>query len=81
MPPPTTPIEEITLHDAKRGLYKKVILRDDRLVGGVLYGSVADGPWYVQLMRDKVDVSSVRDQLVFGRALCRTGERRADAVR
>lgn len=60
--------QEITLHDAKRGLYKKVILRDDRIVGTVLYGSVADGPWYVQLMRDKVDVSSFRDQIVFGRA-------------
>jgi len=59
--------QEITLHDAKRGLYKKVILRDDRVVGSVLYGSVADGPWYVQLMRDKVDVSSFRDQIVFGR--------------
>jgi nitrite reductase (NADH) large subunit len=60
--------QEITLHDAKRGLYKKVILRDDRVVGSVLYGGVADGPWYVQLMRDKVDVSSFRDQIVFGRA-------------
>jgi nitrite reductase [NAD(P)H] large subunit len=60
--------EEITLHDAKRGLYKKVILRDDRVVGSVLYGSVADGPWYVELMRDKVDVSPIRDQIVFGRA-------------
>lgn len=59
--------EEITLHDAKRGLYKKVVLRDDRVVGSVLYGSVADGPWYVQLMRDKVDVSAFRDLIVFGR--------------
>jgi len=60
--------EEITLHDAKHGLYKKVIVRDGRVVGSVLYGSVADGPWYVQLMREKVDVSPFRDQLVFGRA-------------
>ena len=59
--------EEITLHDAKCGLYKKVILRDNRVVGSVLYGSVADGPWYVQLMRDKVDVSAFRDQIVFSR--------------
>jgi nitrite reductase (NADH) large subunit len=59
--------EEITLHDAKYGLYKKVILRDDRVVGSVLYGSVADGPWHVQLMRDKVDVSAFRDRIVFGR--------------
>ena len=60
--------DEITLHDAKRGIYKKVVLREDRVVGCVLYGSVADGPWYVQLMRDKADVSAFRDQLVFGRA-------------
>ena len=59
--------EEITLHDAKQGLYKKVILRDDKIVGIVLYGSVADGPWYVQLMTEAVDVSSFRDRLVFGR--------------
>jgi nitrite reductase (NADH) large subunit len=60
--------EEITLHDEKGGLYKKVILRDDRIVGSVLYGSVADGPWYVELMRERADVSSIRDRIVFGRA-------------
>jgi nitrite reductase (NADH) large subunit len=60
--------DEITLHDAKRGIYKKVVLRGDRIVGSVLYGHVVDGPWYVQLMREKADVSAFRDQLVFGRA-------------
>jgi len=59
--------EELTLHDARRGLYKKVVLRGDKVVGSVLYGSVSDGPWYVQLMRDKTDVSAFRDQIVFGR--------------
>jgi nitrite reductase (NADH) large subunit len=61
--------EEITLHDAKGGLYKKLILRGERVVGVTLYGEVADGPWYVQLMHDKVDVSSLRDRIVFGRAV------------
>jgi nitrite reductase (NADH) large subunit len=60
--------EELTLHDAQRGLYKKVILRNDKVVGSVLYGDVADGPWYVQLMREQADVSAFRDQIVFGRA-------------
>jgi nitrite reductase (NADH) large subunit len=60
--------EELTLHDAKRGLYKKVILRNDKVVGSVLYGDVADGPWYVQLMREQTDISAFRDQIVFGRA-------------
>jgi nitrite reductase (NADH) large subunit len=58
---------EITVHDATGGVYRKVILRDDRVVGSVLYGNVADGPWYVELMRDRVDVAAFRDQLVFGR--------------
>ncbi len=61
--------EEITLHDASGGLYKKLILRNDRVVGSVLFGSIADGPWYVQLMRDRTDVSSFRDRIVFGRPL------------
>jgi nitrite reductase (NADH) large subunit len=60
--------DEITLHDARRGVYKKLILRDDRIVGSVLYGSVADGPWHVELMREQVDVAAFRDALVFGRA-------------
>jgi nitrite reductase (NADH) large subunit len=38
------------------------------VVGSVLYGSVADGPWYVELMRARADVSLIRDQIVFGRA-------------
>jgi nitrite reductase (NADH) large subunit len=33
----------------------------------MLYGAVTDGSWYVQLMRDKVDVAPFRDQIVFGR--------------
>jgi nitrite reductase (NADH) large subunit len=60
--------EELTLHDARRGIYKKLVLRDRRIVGSVLYGHVADGPWYVQLMRDKAEISAFRDRLVFGRA-------------
>jgi nitrite reductase (NADH) large subunit len=73
--------DEITLHDAKRGVYKKLVLRDDKVVGTVLYGSVGDGPWYVQLMRDKTDVSAFRDQLVFGRVFAeRAGAATAPAV-
>ena len=45
--------DEITLRDAARGVYKKIVLRDGRLVGAVLYGDVADGHWYFELMRDK----------------------------
>ena len=60
--------DEITLRDDSKGLYKKIVLRDGKLVGAVLYGDVADGQWYLQLMRDKDDVSALRERLVFGRA-------------
>ncbi|MDE2181400.1 MAG: nitrite reductase large subunit NirB [Alphaproteobacteria bacterium] len=61
--------DEITLRDESRGLYKKIVLRDGKLVGAVLYGDVADGAWYLQLMQDKADVSALRERLVFGRAI------------
>jgi nitrite reductase (NADH) large subunit len=60
--------DEITLRDDNRGLYKKIVVRDGKLVGAVLYGDVADGHWYLSLMRDKTDISEIRDRLVFGRA-------------
>ncbi|MEO8300326.1 MAG: nitrite reductase large subunit NirB [Rhizomicrobium sp.] len=60
--------DEITLRDDNRGLYKKIVVRDGKLVGAVLYGDVADGQWYLSLMRDKTDISEMRDKLVFGRA-------------
>ncbi|HEY4264388.1 MAG TPA: nitrite reductase large subunit NirB, partial [Micropepsaceae bacterium] len=60
--------DEITLRDDNRGLYKKIVLREGRLVGAVMYGDVADGQWYLRLIREKTDVAGLRDRLVFGRA-------------
>jgi nitrite reductase (NADH) large subunit len=65
--------DEITLRDDARGLYKKVVLRDGKLVGAVLYGDVADGQWYLQMMQAKEDVGALRDRLVFGRAFALAG--------
>ncbi len=60
--------EEIVLQDAGRGMYKKVVLKDNRIQGAVMYGDTLDGTWYFQLMRDGTDVSSLRDKLLFGQA-------------
>ena len=65
--------DEIVLRDDRKGVYKKIVLRDGRLVGAVLYGEVRDGPWYLQLMQGKDDVSALRDRLVFGKALAGAG--------
>lgn len=60
--------DEITLNDPRGGTYKKLVVRGNKLVGAVLYGDVADGPWYVELMREGRDVEPIRDRLIFGRA-------------
>ncbi|WP_417519810.1 nitrite reductase large subunit NirB [Minwuia sp.] len=58
--------EEIVLRDASRSIYKRLVLQDDRIVGAVLYGDTADGPWFFQLMKNGTDVSGMRDTLIFG---------------
>jgi len=58
--------EDIVLNDALGGVYKRIVLRDNRVVGAVLYGDTADGSWYYQLLRDKQNVAEIRDHLMFG---------------
>ncbi len=58
--------EEIVLSDPAGGIYKKLVLKDDRLVGACLYGDTADGPWYWRLLRAGMTVDEVRDLLMFG---------------
>jgi len=59
--------EEIVFQDAGRGSYKKLVLKDNKLAGAVLYGDTLDGAWYFELMRDATDVADFRDKLLFGR--------------
>ena len=60
--------QDIVFRDAARGVYKRLVLKDDRLIGAVLYGETGDGPWYFQLLKDGTDVSELRDTLAFGQA-------------
>ena len=58
--------EEIVMSDARRGLYKKLVVRDDKLVGACLYGDTVDGSWYFKLLREGRSVSDIRDKLMLG---------------
>ena len=58
--------EELLLQDAARGVYKKLVLRNNRLRGAVMYGDTLDGPWYFQMMRDGTDVTELREHILFG---------------
>ena len=62
--------EDLVLRDPRRGIYKRLVISGPRVVGAVLYGDVKDGPWYFELIQNKVDISALRSQLLFGQALC-----------
>ena len=60
--------EEIILSDPFAGIYKKLVIRGNQLVGAVLYGDTADGAWYFQLLKDGQNISAIRDHLMFGQS-------------
>ncbi|MCP3735778.1 nitrite reductase large subunit NirB [Sphingomonas sp. RP10(2022)] len=65
--------EDIVLRDASRGIYKRLVVKDDRIVGAVLYGDTADGGWYFDLLRRGDSVAAIRDALIFGQAFASGG--------
>ncbi len=60
--------EEIVLRDAAAGVYKRVVLKDNRIIGTVLFGEVADGAWFNDLKRKSANISEMRETLIFGQA-------------
>jgi nitrite reductase (NADH) large subunit len=72
----TDDTEDLVLRDPRRGIYKRLVLKGAQLIGAVLYGDVKDGPWYFDLIQQRSDISAIRQQLVFGQAMCQP----ADAV-
>jgi NAD(P)H-dependent nitrite reductase small subunit len=60
--------EALVFRDAKRGVYKRVVIENNKVRGAVLYGDVKDGPWYFELMNEGRDISAMRDKLLFGAA-------------
>jgi nitrite reductase (NADH) large subunit len=61
--------ESIVLNDASGGTYKKLVISDGRLTGAVLVGDVADALWYLELIRSRAPIATIRDRMMFGRAL------------
>ena len=60
--------EAIVMSDPFGGVYKKLVIQDNKLVGACLYGDTADGAWYFDLLREGRDIGDIRDQLIFGRS-------------
>jgi nitrite reductase (NADH) large subunit len=58
--------EEIVMSDPFGGVYKKLVIKDDKLIGACLYGDTVDGSYYFKLLRNGRNVADIRDKLMFG---------------
>jgi len=58
--------EMLVLRDPEGGVYRKLVLKDERLVGACLYGDAEGGGWYLDLLREGRSVAELREQLIFG---------------
>ncbi len=58
--------EDIIFRDPSRGIYKRLVIEDDRLVGAVMYGDTADGNWFFGLIKDETEIEEMRETLIFG---------------
>ncbi len=63
----------ILLRDPVGGVYRKLVLRADRLVGACLYGDSSDSGWYQRLIHEGASIAGFRDRLMFGEALAHRG--------
>ncbi len=60
--------EEIVLRDANAGVYKRLIIKDNKIIGAVLYGETSDGAWFFDMLKKGTDISEMRETLIFGQA-------------
>jgi nitrite reductase (NADH) large subunit len=60
--------EDIVFRDPARGVYKRLVLEGNRIVGAVMYGDTGDGAWFYNHIKDGTEVAEMRDTLIFGPA-------------
>ncbi len=58
--------EDIVFKDAARHIYKKLVIKNNLIIGIVLYGETTDGLWYFSLLTEGQDISEIRENILFG---------------
>jgi nitrite reductase (NADH) large subunit len=66
--------EEIVMSDPFAGVYKKLVIQGDKLVGACLYGDTVDGGWYFKMLREGRRIADIRDKLMFGESGANLGD-------
>ena len=58
--------QNLVFQDPAAGIYRRLVIRGQRLAGAVLVGDIRGGNWYGELIRDNSDISTMRPGLMFG---------------
>ncbi|MCK5829310.1 MAG: NAD(P)/FAD-dependent oxidoreductase [Methylococcales bacterium] len=58
--------ESIIFKDVSRHIYKKLVIKNNTIVGILLYGETTDGLWYFSLLTEGQNISDIRENILFG---------------
>ena len=57
--------QELALIDYAQGVYRKIVLKNDLIIGMIMYGDTTDSAWYLSLVKNKINIADIRDRLIF----------------
>ncbi|MGE6328985.1 NAD(P)/FAD-dependent oxidoreductase [Psychrobacter pacificensis] len=63
-------IERVVYQQTSLDHYLCLYIKESKLIGTVLYGDVSESGFYSQLITDGSDISSIKEDLIFGEAYC-----------
>jgi nitrite reductase (NADH) large subunit len=61
--------EVVEFRDPSRGLYRRLVLREERVAGVVLYGEAEDAGWYFSLLKNAEALGPLRHTAIFGQSV------------
>lgn len=57
--------QQQVLVDHGLGIYRKIVIDNDVVIGMVMYGDTSDNAWYLNLINNRTNIAAIRDQLIF----------------
>ena len=58
--------EQMVLRDDANGIYRRLVIREEKLIGAVLVGDKRAGNWYAELIQNRRNIAELRRGLMFG---------------
>ncbi|MEA3404311.1 MAG: FAD-dependent oxidoreductase [Pseudomonadota bacterium] len=62
--------DSIVYQDLSQNVYRKVVLKDNKIVGSVMFGDTSGAKWIFENLISGKDMGACRDFLVFGEGFC-----------